>query len=54
MWEDPIVKEIHEHRQAMLARFNGDLKALFNSLWDQQERSGRKVVSFTKPKPVGS
>jgi len=52
MWEDHIVKEIHEHRQAMLDRFNGDLKALFNALREQQERSGRKIVCFTKPKPV--
>jgi len=54
MWEDPIVKEIHEHRKAMLDAFGGDFRALFEDLRDQQEKSGRKVVNLPKRSPVES
>ena len=54
MWEDPIVREIHAHRQAMLDRFDGDLRALFDYLRDKQEKGGRKVVRRPKREPVQS
>jgi len=54
MQENPIIDEIHEHRQAMLEDFNGDLRALFESLRDQQEKSGRHVVKRPKHSPVES
>ncbi len=54
MWEDPIVKEIHEHRQAMLDEFDGDFRALFEDLRDQQEKSGHKVVNLPKRSPLES
>ncbi len=37
MFDDPIVKETHEHRQVMMDRFDGDPKALF----ELRSRSGR-------------
>jgi hypothetical protein len=54
MWEDPIVKEIHEHRKAMLDEFNGDFRAFFEDLRDRQEKGGRKVVKLPKRSPVES
>ncbi len=52
MWEDPIVKEIHNHRREMLGRFNGDMDALFDYWLDKQEKSDREVVTLPKKAPV--
>ena len=52
MWEDPIVKEIHDHRQAMLDEVDGNLRALFQKLRDQQKKGDREVVNLPKKTPV--
>ena len=44
MWEDPLIKEIHEHRRALLDRFDGDVVALFDHWQERQKKNGRKVV----------
>jgi len=46
MWEDPIVKEIREIRKAHAARFDYDLRAIYQDLKKQEKKSGRKVVSY--------
>jgi len=48
MWEDPIIKELHETRKAMLAEFDGDFRAFFEYLRDEQVKNKRKIV---KPPP---
>lgn len=46
MWEDPLVEEVRKIRQAHAARFNFDLKAIYNDLKQQEKDSGRTFVSF--------
>lgn len=51
MWTDPIVEEIREIKKSIAAEFNYDLEALYRSLIEEQEASGRTFVSFP-PRPV--
>jgi hypothetical protein len=56
MSDDPIVDEIHEIRQQMLAEYGGDLDALLRDAQKRTEeaaRAGRKVVSLP-PRPPRS
>jgi hypothetical protein len=49
MWEDPIVKEVHETRARLLARFGGDFGAYLRhlqSLRAENEKRGFKYVSL--------
>lgn len=50
-WTDPIVDEVRRARDAYAARFNYDLRAIWRDLKEQEQRSGRKVVSYV-PKDV--
>ena len=43
---DPIVDEVRRIRDAHAAKFNYDLKAIFQDIREQEKRSGRKYVSF--------
>jgi hypothetical protein len=45
---DPIVDEIRRFREAHAARFNYDLRAIFNDIKEQEKRSGLKFVSFAR------
>jgi len=49
MWNDPIVEELHKHRQKMAAQFNYDVHAACQYYRDRQKFSGLPVVS-KKPK----
>lgn len=51
MWKDPIVEEVRRTREAHAAKFGHDLRAIFEDLRRQQERSGREVVSFPPKRP---
>jgi len=54
MSENPIVDEIHEIRQQMLARYGGDLDALMRDAQKRTEeaaRAGRKVVALPPRRP---
>jgi hypothetical protein len=46
MWEDPIVKEVRQVREAYAARFDHDLLAIYRDLKEQEKKSGRKFVSY--------
>ncbi len=48
MWHDSVVEEIHKGRAEQAERFNGDLKAIYGDLKEEQERCGLKLVSFPK------
>ena len=54
MWEDPIVAEVRKIREAHAAKFNYDLRAIYQDLKEQEKRSGRTFVSYPprRCKPV--
>ena len=52
MWKDPIVEEVRAVRQALAAKLNYDAEAIWRDLREQQEKSGRKVVSFPPKRPI--
>ena len=45
---DPIVDEVRRVRDAHAARFNYDLDAIFQDIKEQEKKSGRTFVSFTR------
>ncbi len=47
MFEDPIVEEVRAARQKHAARFNFDLKKIAQDLKEKQEKSNRKIVSYS-------
>ncbi len=51
MWQDPIVTEVRQVREAHAARFDFDLQAIYRVLIEQEERSQREKVSFA-PKRI--
>jgi hypothetical protein len=51
MWQDPIVAEVRQAREAHAAQFNFDLQAIYRVLKTQEEQSQRKKVSFS-PKRI--
>jgi len=54
MWEDPIVKEVREAREAYALKFNYNLRAIYKDLKKQEAKSGRKFVSYStrRCKPI--
>lgn len=55
--KDKIVEEIHKTREEMAKKYNFNVRAMLEDLQKQQEKSGRKYVSFPpkkiKPKETG-
>ena len=45
MWEDPIVKEVHEIRKRLAAEHGFDLKAIFADIYKRQASLGDRLVS---------
>ena len=43
---DPIVDEVRRVREAYAARFNYDLRAMFQDIKAQQKRSGAQICFF--------
>ena len=48
MWEDPIVKEVHEIRKRLAAEHGFDLKAMFADIYKCQASLGDRLVSPKK------
>jgi hypothetical protein len=48
MWEDPIVKEVHEIRKRLAAEHGFDLKAIFADIYKSQASLGDRLVSPRK------
>ncbi|MEM9804906.1 MAG: hypothetical protein AAF959_06475 [Cyanobacteria bacterium P01_D01_bin.56] len=46
MWEDPIVAEVRQVREAYAATFDYDLQALFKDLKAQEAQRDRTFVSY--------
>jgi hypothetical protein len=51
MWQDPIVAEVRQAREAHAGQFNFALRAIYNALKEQEEQSQREKVSFA-PKHI--
>ena len=50
---DPIVEEVHRVREDMLARFNGDLRALVADIQRREQDLGRQVEARPPRRPEG-
>jgi len=46
MINDPVVEEVRKERDAHAAKFNYDLRAIYEDLKKQEKRSKRKFVTF--------
>lgn len=46
MWQDPIVGEVRQIREAHAAQFKFDLRAIYLALKEAEQKSRRKKVSF--------
>ena len=46
MWQDPIVAEVRQIREAYAAQFSLDLAALCRALQEAEQQSTRPKVSF--------
>jgi len=51
MWQDPIVAEVRQAREAHAAQFNFDLRTIYLALKEQEEQNQREKVSFA-PKRI--
>ena len=51
MWVDIIVEQTRKVREEHAAKFNFDLKAIYEDLKQQEEQSGREVVSLSPKEP---
>jgi len=52
MWNDPIVEEVREARQAYARKFNFDLQAIVADLRRQQADSNRTFLTLAPRKPI--
>ena len=49
MWTDPVVDEIHQIRQKMLAEVGGDIHAFMAKIRAEQAAGGRVIIESTRP-----
>ena len=49
MWTDPVVEEIHQARQKMLADAGGDIDALIEKVRSHQAAQGGVVIEIRLP-----
>ena len=48
---DPIIEELHRHREDLLREHGNDPEALVRFLQDREQSSGRRVQSPPPPDP---
>lgn len=48
---NPILDELHRHREAYAEQFDFDLKAIVQDLKDRQNDGGQSVVDFARERP---
>jgi hypothetical protein len=46
MWDDPIVADVRQVREAHAVQFNNDLLAIYHDLKEQEQNSHRRFVSY--------
>lgn len=47
MWEDPIVEEVREVREAHAAKYNYDLRAIYRALKAEEAESRNRFISLS-------
>jgi len=52
MWEDEIVEEVRQYREAYAAKFNFNIQAMYEDLKKVERKSKNKKVSFKPKKPI--
>jgi hypothetical protein len=52
MWEDPIVEEVRRIRQEHAAKFDYDLRRIYEDLKEQEKQSGRRFVTLPPRRPT--
>jgi len=52
MWKDSLVEEIRKIREQHAAQFDYNIAAIVEALQQEEEHSGRRIVSFAQ-KPEG-
>jgi hypothetical protein len=52
MWRDEIVEEVRRIRETYAARFNFELRAMYEDLKKSEKQSTRKNLSFKPRRPV--
>ncbi len=56
MWQDPIVSEVRQIREAHAAKYNFDLRAIYVAIKTAEQKSKRQKVAFSakriSPVPV--
>jgi hypothetical protein len=52
MWEDPIVEEVRRIRQEHAAKFDYDLRKIYEDLKEQEKQSGRRFVTLPPRRPT--
>ena len=45
MWDDPIVAEVRKHRQARVAKFRYDIRAMIEDARKREKKSGHPILS---------
>lgn len=51
MWEDPIVKDVHETRARILARFGGDFHSYVTYIHGLEAEEKKRGVRYASPPP---
>ena len=51
MWQDPIVGEVRQIREAHAAEYNYDIRAIYVALKKAEQKNKRKTVAFS-PKRI--
>ncbi len=54
MWKDPIVEEVRRVRDAHAARFNYDLRAIYEDFKALERASGRQYVRLAPKRRAGA
>lgn len=52
MWQDPIVQETRELREAFASQYGHDADAIFQAILEKQALSKRPKVSYAPKPPV--
>lgn len=50
-WEDPIVREVHETRARLLARFGGDFSAYMRYIRSLEEQDRKRGIEYVSTPP---
>ncbi len=46
MWQDPVVEEVRQIRDAFAAKYHYNLREMFEALKEMEDKNNRPTVSF--------